>query len=90
MKGSFMDESPLGIADESKTMNATLLTSQQTIPKDSLFRDDLFKATCRKIAGKNKARVIRDIIPLIVPSAENLAIYGASKLGCLIESVNKG
>jgi hypothetical protein len=89
-KGSFMDESPSGIADESKTTNATLLTSQQTIPKDSLFRGDLFKATCRKVAGKNEASVIRDITPLIVPSAENLATYGASELDCLIESVNEG
>ncbi|KAJ0350606.1 hypothetical protein COL154_013230, partial [Colletotrichum chrysophilum] len=89
-KGSFMDESPSGIADESKTTNATLLASQQTIPKDSLFRDDLFKATCRKVADKNEARVIRDITPLIVPSAENLATYGASELDCLIESVNEG
>lgn len=89
-KGSFMDESPSGIAGESKTMNATLLASQQTIPKDSLFRDDLFKATCRKVVDKNEARVIRDITPLIVPSAENLATYGASELDCLIESVNEG
>ena len=44
------------------------------MPKDSLFRDDLFEKTCRKI----EARVIQDIARLIVPSAETLATYGAT------------
>jgi hypothetical protein len=34
--------------------------------------------------------LIRDITPLIVPSAEILATYDATKLNCLIGSLNEG
>ncbi|KPM42309.1 hypothetical protein AK830_g4256 [Neonectria ditissima] len=89
-KGSFMDKSELGIIDESKSLCRTLLDKKQQIPKDSLFRDDIFEATCQKVEDRNEARVIRDITPLIVPSAEILATYGAKNLDCLIESTNEG
>ena len=48
-KGSFMDKSDLGITDTSKSLCRRLLDSDQDVPKDSLFRDDLFETTCRKI-----------------------------------------
>lgn len=54
-----------------------------------MFRDDLFKKTCRKIEDRNEARVIQDIARLIVPSAETLATYGATHLDHLIEGVNE-
>lgn len=88
--GVFMDLQPdHGITVESKTCYMTLLTSEQTFPTDSLFRDDRFEETCRKVANKNEARVLRDISPLIVPSAENLATCGSAGLECLVESVNE-
>ena len=89
-KGSFMDEDERGIKDESKSVCRTLLESNQTVPQDSLFRDDLFKAVCRKIRNRNEAMVIQDATRLIVPSAQNLAIYGAKHLDILIETVNEG
>ncbi|ATY67240.1 hypothetical protein A9K55_000341 [Cordyceps militaris] len=89
-KGSFMDESALAIVDESRDMISVMLSSQQAVPKNTLFRDDLFKKTCRRVEDRNEARVMRDITPLIVPSAEILAIYGASELDCLMESMNEG
>ncbi|KAJ3576918.1 hypothetical protein NPX13_g3548 [Xylaria arbuscula] len=89
-KGSFMDEYDQGITEESYTTYSTMLNSKQTIPAESLFRDNLFKQTCRMVEDRNEARVIRDIKPLIVPSAEVLATYGATGLKCLIESVNEG
>ncbi|KAL2259997.1 hypothetical protein VTK26DRAFT_6150 [Humicola hyalothermophila] len=89
-KGSFMDESPLGITEESKGTYVVLLESDQTIPNDTLFRDDLFKQTCRRVEDRNEARIIWDITPLIVPRAEILATYGATQLKCLIESANEG
>jgi hypothetical protein len=85
-----MDESDLGITDKSKEEYQNLLNSGQTVLKDSLFRDDLFKSTCRKIQNKNEIRVIRDISLLIVPSAETLITYGAKHLEILIESTNEG
>ena len=80
----------MGITDASKSLCRRLLESEQDVPKDSLFRDDLFKRTCRKIQDRNEARVIQDISRLIVPSAETLATYGATDLDHLIEGVNEG
>ena len=89
-KGSYMDKSDLGIANTSLSSYKTLLSSDQTIPTDSLFRDDVFEATCRSVQDRNESRIIRSISPYIVPSAEHLAIMGATNLKCLIENVNEG
>ena len=89
-KGSFTNKSDLGITDASKSLCRRLLESTQDVPKDSLFRDDLFEKTCQKIQDRNEARVIQDISRLIVPSAETLATYGATDLDRLIEGVNEG
>ena len=67
-----------------------LLYSEQTVPRDSLFRDDLFDKTCENIRNRNEAMVIRDIGSLIVPSAQTLATYGATHLNPLFECVNEG
>ncbi|KAF7900343.1 uncharacterized protein EAF01_007645 [Botrytis porri] len=85
-----MDESDLGITKTSQHTYLNLLDAEQTVPTDSLFRDDIFKRTCRGITNRNETRIIRDISLLIVPSAETLAKYGTDSLNILIESVNEG
>lgn len=90
IKGSYMEESELDITQESKKNYLNLLDAEQTVPNESLFRDDLFKRTCQKIQDRNETRVIRDISLLIVPSAETLTTYGAEHLKILIESTNEG
>ena len=90
-KGSYMREfDDDDIPKYVKDLCQTLLETEQTAPQDSLFRDDLFKKTCRKIQDRNEAMIIQDITRLIVPSAQNLAIYGAKHLNHLYESVNEG
>lgn len=89
-KGSFMDKSSLGITNASKTFCQTLLNRKQTIPQNTLFRDDLFDETCRKLQDRNETMIIRDLALLIVPSAQTLATYGATSLKHLTESVNEG
>ncbi|RYP52154.1 hypothetical protein DL768_002596 [Monosporascus sp. mg162] len=89
-KGSMMNQSDLGITDMSKTLCRTLLETEQTIPKDSLFGDDVFSYTCRMVRNKNEARIIQDITRLIVPRAETFAAFGAKHLEILTESVNEG
>jgi hypothetical protein len=89
-KGSFMGKSELGITDTSKSLCRTIFEKEQTVPQDSLFRDDLFDKTCEKIQDRNEARVVQDITRLIVLSAETLATFGAEYLEILIESVNEG
>ncbi|EEH39765.2 hypothetical protein PAAG_01954 [Paracoccidioides lutzii Pb01] len=85
-----MSESKQGITEVSKSCYQTLLNAAQKIPENSLFRDNLFKATCEKVRRRNEAIVIRDITRLIVPSTANLAIYGATHLDHLVESINEG
>jgi hypothetical protein len=55
-----MDVSDLAINDKSKTLVRGLLEKAQPIPKDSLFRDDLFNSTFRKIRNRNETRVIQE------------------------------
>ena len=88
-KGSYMCKSPLGIKDTSRELCRTLFEKEQTIPQDTLFRDDLFEETCESVQGRNEAMVVRDITPLICPSAQVLRIYGAKHLSLLYESVNE-
>lgn len=72
-----------------KTLCKILLERDQTVPQDSLFRDDLFRKTCEKVRNRNEAIVVQDITRLIVPSAENLAIYGAKHFNHLYETANE-
>lgn len=88
MHGSFMEMSKLGIADESRDLCMTLLDHEQRLPRESLFDDDIFQTTCQRVASRNEAIVVRDILPLIVPSAE-ISASRIPKLECLIESVNE-
>ncbi|KAK2790975.1 hypothetical protein FQN53_007162 [Emmonsiellopsis sp. PD_33] len=89
-KGSFLGKSDLGITDGSKDLCRLLLETEQTTPKDSLFRDDIFDELCEMIRNRNEAKVIQDITRLIVPSAQILTVYGARHLKILVESVNEG
>ena len=90
-KGSYMREYDIDdIPDNVKDLCRPLLERDQTIPQDSLFREDLFAKVCQKVQDRNEAMVIQDITRLIVPSAQNLAIRGAVHLKHLVESVNEG
>lgn len=88
-KGIFLsdldDQVPKTISD---TCNQ-LLAKDQCVPQNSLFRDDLFDRFVRRTRDRNEAMVLRDMTPLIVPSAMNLAIYGDTHLNVLIESVDE-
>ena len=84
-----MRKSTLGITDMSRDLCRTLLEKEQKIPQDTLFREDLFDETCESVQGRNEAMIVRDITPLICPSAQVLRIYGAKHLNLLYESVNE-
>ena len=85
-----MDKLDLGITDASKSLCRHLLDSDQDVPKDSLFWDNLFETTCRKIQDRNEVRIIQDTARLILSSAETLATYSATNLNYLIEGVDEG
>lgn len=86
--GSFMGKYTEGITAESEKLCEELLRRTQSPPECTLFSEDLFKKTCARIRGENKSKVVRDIAPLIVPSAEILADRGAKHLEILRETVN--
>lgn len=87
--GSFMDGFVQGVVAESQQLCQNLLEGIQPFPEHTLFSDDvLFTKTCARIQGENETKVIRDIAPLIVPSAEILADRGAEHLKILRETVN--
>lgn len=90
LKGeSYMFESPEGITEDDELLCQKLLITVQTVLQDTLFRDDLFEVTCRKLKRRNEARVVEDISSLIVPSAETLTTYGATELKDLVFNVNE-
>jgi hypothetical protein len=88
--GSYMKENELGITDASKSLCQILLEKAQVTPKDTIFRDDIFRTTCDKLRGQNEARIFKDCTPLIVPYAETVATLGAKHLDIVVESVNEG
>jgi len=88
--GIFMSRHEEDVTEKSKNLCQKLLETPQTHPEGSLFADDLFEETCEMIRNRNETRVIRDISPLIVPSAEIRAIRGSKHLRVLIETVNEG
>lgn len=73
-----------------QTICQTLLERAQSVPRDSLFCDDIFKRTCREIRDRSKAIVVQDITRLIVLSAKTLSIYSARHLDYLLENINEG
>ncbi|KAK3065002.1 hypothetical protein LTS18_014077 [Coniosporium uncinatum] len=87
--GSFMGQFAEGVTAESKELCQTLLEETQPLPEHILFSDNvLFEKTCERIRGENETKVVRDIAPLIVPSAEILADRGAKHLEILRKTVN--
>jgi hypothetical protein len=89
-RGSFMGKYADSITAEGKDLCQKLLRASSSLPKHTLFDDNLFEDTLELIKGRNETRVIRDIAQLIVPPAEILAISGAKHLKILRETTNAG
>lgn len=65
--GSYMDKYKPGVTEASKTLCQALLDNKQIIPKDTIFRDDIFDDSCAKLRGRNEARIFKDCTLLIAP-----------------------
>jgi len=85
-----MEDHEPGLSDDSEKLLDKLLHSAQSPPKDTLFRDDVSRKHIRKLKGKNESRILQDLSPLLVPSAEALATLGADHCDGIVESVNEG
>ena len=88
-KGSYIEESDSGITASSMAWCTRICTSEQQIPAEASFRDEVFESVCNKAQNRNEARVIRSITPYIVPSAEHLQSLGSKHLRCLIENMDE-
>lgn len=88
--GIFMDDDKRSITDECKILCKKLLITEQSTPEDTLFQDDIFAKTIRRLQHENESMVVRDISPLIVPPAEILHAFGAEHLEHLTGHVNQG
>ncbi|KAF2722497.1 hypothetical protein K431DRAFT_283909 [Polychaeton citri CBS 116435] len=80
-----------GPSDKANQLLNDLQKGSQNIPDRSRVSDDIFSHTCRRLARpRNEAKLVQDVSRLLVPSAEELADFGAEHLKLLVESVNEG
>lgn len=88
--GIYMDDDDkVATTKECKANCQSLLDTDQIVPRDTLFSDDTFRRVWQRVQNKNEARVIRDLSPLLVPSAEILFFRGATDFEHLIETVDE-
>ena len=59
-------------------------------PSEFFLSRWIFRVACDRLQDKNEARIIKDLMPLHVPSVETLATFDAEHLDHLVESVNEG
>lgn len=64
-----------------------LVDAKYEPPKNSLFEGNLFWKVLNAVRSRNEPRVVRDISPLLIPSAELLFMRGFSKLKDLTEEI---
>ena len=89
--GSYAGRYKYGISKTAGKVCQFLLDSKQSVPKNTLFRDNIFDNFCEKLRGKNEAGIFKDCTPLIVPWAEAHAILSIHRdLDIAIESVDEG
>jgi hypothetical protein len=87
--GSFMGNSDKEIREESRKLCQTLLDSEQTYPEGTPFRDEVFGELCQAVRNRNDKTIIRYISPMLVPSVQELFIYGATHLKHLYETIDE-
>ena len=87
--GIFLDQQigEAAIGPGARELYQTLLKATYEIPKNSLFEGDLFWKVINGIRNEGEGRVVRDLQPYVIPSAENLSFRGLSKVNYLKETV---
>ena len=77
------------ISDSYKDLCTTLLKAEYQAPDNSLFHSDIFWITMDRVHSRNKARIVRDITPSIISSAEYLFSHSTSGLDHLKEEIDR-
>lgn len=74
--------------DKDRELCQKLLTTSQTVPRDTLFDEECFEAFHSRLRGRSKARIYTDLHPLVMPSIEKFYICGRKEFEGLIEGHN--
>ena len=87
--GIFLDQQygEAAIGHGARELCQTLLQATYGIPKNSLFEGDLFWKVINGVRNEGEGRVVRDLQPDLIPSAEILSFRGLSKANYLKETV---
>ena len=88
--GSYMRTALVKVTDASSKLCDKLLSTEQTVPGNTVFRDDLIVEACESLRGKNEALTVRRISPLICPSPLDIKLHDGKDYSHLDESVNEG
>lgn len=87
--GIIMDQQlgEAAISDNCKQLCTILVDAKYELPKNSVFEGNLFWKVLNAVRNRNEPRVVRDISPWLIPSAELLFMRGLSKLENLAEEI---
>ena len=77
---SFLHDHESGISDDGQELLAKLLGGREDTPKGTRF--DHFKEMMRSISWRNEDYIRAKISPLLVASAEDLALFGDKDVDC--------
>lgn len=76
------------ITDDCQQVCGRLLKAEYTLPEGPSFDAERFIRVLEGAQFRNEARIVRDITPIVVPSAELLHIDGHASLANICEAMN--
>jgi hypothetical protein len=87
-KGCFMRPSDAGLSLEDVALSERLLNRSADTPHGTLFDVEFIDEFHNALQHRSEARLLVDLHPLLMPSAENLFIQGREELKDVIDSYN--
>ncbi|KAB8356529.1 hypothetical protein FH972_024112 [Carpinus fangiana] len=76
------------ITDECRQLCESLLKKEYPLPDDPSFQLDRLAKVLDRVRFRNEARVVRDVLPIVVPSPELLHVDGHDGLDHICEAIN--
>ncbi|KXL45095.1 hypothetical protein M433DRAFT_134797 [Acidomyces richmondensis BFW] len=86
--GLVMADNPAGINEACRTLCEDLLRSEPSIIQSTFPEKERFAKVLDRVRYRNEARIVRDVTPVLVPSAELLHIDGFPGLEHATEAVD--
>lgn len=87
-KGCFMYPSTAGPIPEDITLCERLLRQPIETPDGTLFDDEFIQPFHNTLRNRSESRLLVDLHPLLIPSAENLFIRGREEMRHVIDGYN--